>query len=483
MAKSAFILAATQSGSGKTTLAMGLMAALRSQGHTVQPFKVGPDYIDPMYHTAACGRPSRNLDAYMLPENTLRYLFAKNSADADVAVVEGVMGLYDGLRPDSIEGSTAHVSQLLQVPVVLLVNARGMSLSLAALVNGFRDFALAKSGRPLAVAGVLLNNLKNEMSYQYAKQIIERECGLPVFGWLPRLPEAALSERHLGLLCSGEVGDLPQKLQLLAAQISQSCDLPALLAATQLPEPLLQPKPPDLPASLPAKGYAPVRIGLARDAAFNFYYQDSLELLEQLGAQLVPFSPLADRELPPDLDGLLLGGGYPELHLQELSGNQSMLTDLYARLTAGLPCLAECGGFIYLGRSMEMAGESWPLAGIFPFDFEMTDRLQHFGYIEAQLSEFALLCADRPLRLRGHEFHYTQRKADSLGADWPTFFRVQKPSGRRGWQEGWQIYNTLGGYPHFNLWTEPSAAANFLRKAAIYRQHRMRMKEEAGNAD
>lgn len=482
MAKSAFILAATQSGSGKTTMAMGMMAALRSRGRTVQPFKVGPDYIDPMYHTAACGRPSRNLDAYMLPENTLRYLFARASAEADVAVVEGVMGLYDGLRPDSIAGSTAHVSQLLQVPVVLLVNARGMSLSLAALVNGFRDFALAKSGQPLVVAGVLLNNLKNEMSFQYAKQIIERECGLPVFGWLPPMPEAALSERHLGLLCSGEVGDLPQKLQMLAAQLEQSCDLPALLAATQMPPAAQLPEKPPLPASLPEKGYAPVRIGLARDAAFNFYYQDSLELLEELGAQLVPFSPLADRLLPPDLDGLLLGGGYPELHLRELSANQSLLADLRSQLEAGLPCLAECGGFIYLGRSMEMQGESWPLADIFPFDFEMTSRLQHFGYIEAELSPDCLLGG---VRLRGHEFHYTQRKADYAGADWPAQYQVQKPDGRRKWQEGWQVYNTLGGYPHFNLWAEPQAAASFLLKAAQYRQIRCGGKngEEAANAD
>lgn len=479
MAKSAFILAATQSGSGKTTFSMGLMAALRSQGHTVQPFKVGPDYIDPMYHTAACGRSSRNLDAFMLPEDVLRYLFAKNSADADVAVVEGVMGLYDGLRPDGIEGSSAHVSQILQAPVVLLVNARGMSLSLAALINGFRDFALAKSGRPLAVAGVLLNNLKNEMSYQYAKQIVERECGLPVFGWLPNLPEAALSERHLGLLCSGEVGDLPQKLQMLAEQICAHCDLPALLAATQMQQPPARPEPP-LPASLPERGCAPVRIGLARDAAFNFYYQDSLELLEQLGAQLVPFSPLADGALPPDLDGLLLGGGYPELHLPELSANQSLLADLRRQLAAGLPCLAECGGFIYLGRSMEMQGESWPLADVFPFDFEMTDRLQHFGYIEVELDQACLLCDGQPLRLRGHEFHYTQRKPNGAGADWPTFYQAKKPTGARSWREGWQIYNTLGGYPHFNLWAEPQAAVNFLLKAANYRQIKGK---EATNAD
>ena len=223
-----------------------------------------------------------------------------------------------------------------------------------------------------------------------------------------------------------------------------------------------------------------MRIGLARDAAFNFYYQDSLELLEQLGAQLVPFSPLADDALPPDLDGLLLGGGYPELHLPELSANQSLLADLRRQLAAGLPCLAECGGFIYLGRSMEMQGESWPLADVFPFDFEMTDRLQHFGYIEVELDQACLLCDGQPLRLRGHEFHYTQRKPNGAGADWPTFYQAKKPTGARSWREGWQIYNTLGGYPHFNLWAEPQAAVNFLLKAANYRQIKGK---EATNAD
>lgn len=468
MAKSAFLLAATQSGCGKTTFAIGLMAALRRQGLNVQPYKVGPDYIDPMYHRAACGHASRNLDAFMLPEPALRYLYARSAAAADVAVVEGVMGLYDGLRPDSIEASSAHISQMLDLPVILLVNARGMSLSLAAMVNGFRDFMQQKSNNPLQVAGVLLNNIKSEMGFRYAKNIIERECGLPVFGWLPNRPEFALSERHLGLYCSGEVSDLQQKMDLLAAEITANCDLPALLAATECAA-LPEPQPPTLPEPL----FKPVRIGLAQDAAFNFYYQDSLDLLMELGAELAPFSPLKDKQLPPDLGGLFLGGGYPELYLPELSANQSLLADLQSRLLAGMPCYAECGGFIYLGRSMTMQGESYPLAGVFPFDFEMTDRLQHFGYMEAEIAPGTPLTygLKQPLSIRGHEFHYTQRQETAEPGPAPRY-QVHKPAAAsRVWQEGWQVQNTLGAYPHFNFWAQPQAARNFLQLAADWRRN------------
>lgn len=475
MAKSAFVLAATQSGCGKTTFAIGLMAALRRQGLLVQPYKVGPDYIDTMYHRAACGQASRNLDAFMLPEETLRYLYARSAAAADVAVVEGVMGLYDGLRPDSIEASSAHISQLLGAPVILLVNARGMSLSLAALINGFCAFARQKSSRPLQVAGVLLNNIKSKMSFQYAKNIIERECGLPVFGWLPSRPEFALSERHLGLYCSGEVSDLQQKMDLLAEEITANCDLPALLAATERAA-----QPPLTAPVLPEPLAAPVRIGLAQDAAFNFYYQDSLDLLVELGAELVPFSPLKDTQLPPDLAGLFLGGGYPELHLPELAANQSLLADLRSRLLAGLPCYAECGGFIYLGRSMTMQGERYPLAGVFPFDFAMTSSLQHFGYMQAEIAPGTPLTygESQPLVVRGHEFHYTQRQETTEPAEpaWPACYQVHKPAAPgRSWQEGWHVQNTLGAYPHFNFWAQPRAAKNFLQLAADWQRQGVMM--------
>ncbi len=455
MAKSAFILAATQSGCGKTTFSMGLMTALRKLGHTVQPFKVGPDYIDPMYHTAACGRPSRNLDSVMLPEETLRYLFRKNSADADLAVVEGVMGLFDGLNPSSIAGSTAHISQILDVPIILLVNARGMSLSVAALINGFRDFVPG-----LKIAGVLLNNVKSKMLFTYVKDIIERECGLPVFGWLPNNPDFALSERHLGLYCSNETPELDAKFSLIADNLIANCDLAAMLEATRLDPNRPAPPAPKLPAPLTER----VKLGVARDSAFNFYYQDSLDLLAELGAELIPFSPIADDKLP-DVDAIYLGGGYPELHLPELAANTAFLQDLREKLTAGLPCFAECGGLIYLGDSMTMNGETHKLAGIFPFEFAMTDRLQHFGYMEAEIAVGTPLTKSAPAKIRGHEFHYTQRVDE---AEYPTRYRVTKPGKKLNWTEGYQAHNTLGGYPHFNFYANPDCAKSLLLAAAEY---------------
>jgi cobyrinic acid a,c-diamide synthase len=456
MAKSAFILAATQSGCGKTTFSMGLMTALRKLGHSVQPFKVGPDYIDPMYHTAACGRPSRNLDSVMLPEETLRYLFRKNSADADLAVIEGVMGLFDGLNPSSIAGSTAHISQILDVPIILLINARGMSLSIAALINGFRDFVPG-----LKIAGVLLNNVKSKMLFTYVKGIIEQECGLPVFGWLPNNPDFALSERHLGLYCSNETPELDAKFSLIADTLIANCDLSALLEATKL-APAAPPRP-----QLPERLAEPVKLGVARDSAFNFYYQDSLDLLAELGAELIPFSPIADDKLP-DADAIYLGGGYPELHLPELSANTVFLQDIRTKLKGGLPCFAECGGFIYLGESMTMEGKNYKLTGIFPFEFAMTDRLQHFGYMEAEIAADTPLTQTAPTKICGHEFHYTQRIDKT---DYPTCYQVTKPGKKLSWQEGYQAYNTLGGYPHFNFYANPTCAKSLLLAAAEYRDN------------
>lgn len=455
MAKAAFMLAAAGSGSGKTTFACGLMTALRRQGFAVQPFKVGPDYIDPMYHTALCGRPSRNLDSVMLTEETLRHLFNKNAADADVAVIEGVMGLFDGLSPKSIYGSSADIARILDVPVLLLVNARGMALSVAALVNGFRDFAPG-----VKIAGVLLNNVKSAMLFRYLKEIIETNCRIPVLGWLPHDPAFALSERHLGLYCSGEYDDLTAKFGKVADCLLANCDWPALLAAAAYtPKPAPEPT---LPAPLPH----PVRLGIARDAAFNFYYQDSIDLMERLGAAIVPFSPLADAELPP-VDAVYLGGGYPELHAAELEANASFRADIAAKLAAGLPCYAECGGFIYLGRSLTYQNETHQMAGFFPFDFAMTDRLQHFGYMQAEIAAGTPLSGDVPGVITGHEFHYTKRVD---GEDFPPRYQVSKPGKNQCWQEGYQQANTLGGYPHFNFWANPQMAKNLLLAAVAYQQ-------------
>lgn len=457
MAYSAFVLAAVQSNSGKTTVSMGLMAALRSMGLTVQPYKVGPDYIDPMYHRSATGRFSRNLDSFLLDEQTISYLFEKNCGDADVAVTEGVMGLYDGVGGCSIEGSTAHIAQILGLPVILIVDCSGMSLSLAAMLQGFQNFS-----PQTRIAGVIFNRVKSEGGYQHAKEIVETNCGIPVFGYLPKDERFVLGNRHLGLYCSEEIADLQEKITIISEALQAHCDLQALLRHTSYtPHGVAKPK-------LPAPLQTPVCIGYASDQAFNFYYRDSLELLEELGAKLIAFSPLNDQTLP-DVDGILLGGGYPELHLPALSGNKSFRTALRSALEQGMPCYAECGGLIYLGASMQMDGVSYPLTGLFPFSFEMTDRLQRFGYVETEIAAGTVLTAGIAQRMRGHEFHYTKRTDDQ---NYPTQYVVTKHRRTKDvvWNEGFQKYSALGGYPHFHFYANAQCAKCFLEAAAAYRK-------------
>ena len=457
MYPSAFLLGATQSNSGKTTMSMALMAAFRKKGLKVQPFKVGPDYIDTMYHREATGRYSRNLDSFMLPAPTIRYLFQKNRDGSDVAVIEGVMGLFDGKNGFSPEGSSAHIAEILDLPVILVMNGNGMSLSAAAVVNGFKDFS-----KKIKIKGVLLNQLKNDSAYLHLKEIIENVSKVRVFGYLPKDPAFALNDRHLGLYCSGEVEDLKEKLDRLSDAVCAHVDLDALLEATQIIPKRIAP--PWIPRPLKEK----VRIGIAQDAAFNFYYRDSLDLLVDLGAELIPFSPLADRNLP-DVDGIIFGGGYPELNLKALSANTSFREDLLAALEEGLPCYAECGGLIYLGRSMTFEDKKYDLTGFFPFDFAMSDRLQRFGYMEASIHPGTILTPDKTERIRGHEFHYTKRTDDR---DFACVYDVtkQRRKSETTWQEGYSKKNTVAGYPHFHFYANPKVAWNFLRAAENRRE-------------
>lgn len=457
MVKSAFVLGATQSNSGKTTIAMALMAAFRKKGYKVQPFKVGPDYIDPMYHTEATARSSRNLDSFMLTPDTIRYIFEKNSKDGDISIIEGVMGLFDGRSGFSLEGSSAHISEILSVPVILVVNANGMSLSAAAMINGFRDFS-----PNLKIAGVILNNIKNDSGYLHLKEIIEEVSKIPVLGYLPKDSRFVLNDRHLGLYCSEEIEDLEEKLDILSDAIIEHCDLQKLAELTAYQG--QDYKAPALPQPLKEK----IRVGIAKDKAFNFYYRDSLDLLTELGGELIPFSPLKDKALP-EVDCLYFGGGYPELNLPELAANKEFMTDLRKHLEQGLPCYCECGGFIYLGNSMTIDKTKYQLTGFFPFDFAMTDRLQRFGYMEASIQKGTPLSPESAIAIRGHEFHYTKR-VDTQ--DFPTAYQVTKVRRNKTvtWQEGYWKNNTLGAYPHFNFYSNPQVAINFLKTADNYRR-------------
>ena len=432
------VLAGTNSGCGKTTVTCAVLQALVSRGLRVGAAKCGPDYIDPMFHSRIIGAKSSNLDAFFFDPDTLRYLLARNARGCDVTVIEGVMGYYDGLGLTSTRASTYEVARETQSPVVLVVNARGAALSVLAAVEGFLHFA-PDSG----IRGVILNGC-SAMSYGPLARELENRLGVRACGYLPRLPECALESRHLGLITADEVADLQEKLRRLAAEAEKTLDIPTLLELADAAPPLRF-----IPPALPEPG-TPVRIGVARDRAFCFYYEDSLALLSSLGAELVPFSPLEDPVLPEGLHGLYLGGGYPELSAAQLSENASMRESVRAAVQKGVPCIAECGGFMYL---LDAIG-SYPMAGAIPGRSFDAGKLTRFGYLTLTAQRDNLLCRAGE-SIAAHEFH--RWDADDPGEA----FLAEKPSGRR-----WPCVHATGtlyaGYPHFHFYANPAFAANFL---------------------
>jgi cobyrinic acid a,c-diamide synthase len=444
----AFLLAATHSGAGKTTISLGLMAALGRQGLAVQPFKCGPDFIDPTLHRMVTGRISRNLDLRMCGEEYVARTFRQRAAEADISVVEGVMGLFDGGI-----GSPAALARALGLPVILVVDVKGIAESIAAVVKGFEDL-----DPDLDLIGVIFNRVGSARHLELVSSAVRAHCRTPILGALPKNPEFAIPDRHLGLMMGTELPLTARQLDSLAT-VEENIDLEAIkrLAVT-LPAAVSSPPFPERSrrergGRNETKGKCP-RIGIARDQAFCFYYQDNLELLQGAGAELVEFSPLTDPTLPPGLDGLYLGGGYPELHGAALSKNQSLLAEIRAWSAAGRPLYAECGGFIYLCQGVvDLDGAFWPLAGIFPTRATMRPRLAHLGYREATITAHSILGTDGTLF--GHEFHYSEIEAMPAAID--RVFRL--PDGR---QEGYRINNTLAGYLHLHFGRTPEAARHFV---------------------
>lgn len=466
------MVAATGSGTGKTTLVCGLLSALSSIGHNMASFKCGPDYIDPMFHTEILGTPCRNLDLFFTGEEKTRQLFIRNAKDHELSIMEGVMGFYDGLAMDSDRSSAYHLAKLTKTPVVLLVNGKGMALSVAALIQGFAQFR-----QDSGVAGVILNRI-SPMSYPALKQTVEQETGIPVLGYLPQMDGCNLESRHLGLITAAEVTNLKEKIERIAEQMKQSLDLDGLVRLAQSAPPLqedfsqltIRPSNEALPMRIgigpkaarnPSdKASASVRIGIARDHAFCFYYRDSLELLEELGGELVPFSPLNDHQLPSGLSGLILGGGYPELYTKALEENQSMRDDIRTALLKGLPCIAECGGFLYLHEKLEdETGEVYRMAGVVPGTAFPTGKLTRFGYVTLTAKEDNLLCRAGE-QIRGHEFHYWDSRSCGEG------FHAEKPSGKKSWDCVHTSPTLYAGFPHLYLWSNPAFAQNFLAACA-----------------
>lgn len=445
------IVAGTSSGVGKTTIATGIAGALRARGLRVQPFKTGPDYIDPTYLARAAGRPCRNLDTWMLTDDTVRELFTRAATQADVALVEGVMGLFDGANDGT--GSAAHLARLLGLPVVLVIDARAMAQSAAAIVLGFQRY-----DPDVRIAGVVLNRVASQRHAAVCGDAITARTGLPILGAIPRSEEAAIPERHLGLVPDVETPAADRWFDGLARLASTHLDLDAMLALATPIEAIEVPQP-VFPASV-----APprARIAIARDAAFHFYYQDSLDLLEAHGAELRPFSPLADAALP-ECDAVYIGGGFPELFAADLARNEAMRAAVRDAAVRGLPVYGECGGLMYLGGGIaDFEGVRHPMVGLVPAESVMQGSRLTLGYREVESCGTPLLPAGE--RMRGHEFHWSGLAAPPTDAD--AAYRVIDQGGRA---DGYRAGSVTATYVHTHLATRPDLAPNFIVAAEAAR--------------
>ncbi|MCD7737019.1 MAG: cobyrinic acid a,c-diamide synthase [Lachnospiraceae bacterium] len=549
------MLAAPSSGSGKTMITCGILEAFCRRGLNPASFKCGPDYIDPMFHARVIGTPSRNLDTFFTEPEVTRYLFAKTAKNAGISVLEGVMGIYDGLGGISAKASSYDLALVTKTPIVLVVNAHGMSLSVIPLIKGYLDYqkqcmetlfhrssgtagsAHSENASRLGegfIRGVILNQM-TKTTYLLLRDEIERQTGIRLYGYVPRLDDAAVESRHLGLVTPGEIADLKVRLGRLGEELEQCLDLDGLISLAQEAEDYEEETPPHEcsaagcaphektlrvgvareetpPHECSAAGCAPhkktLRVGVARDEAFCFCYQDNLDLLKQLGAEIVPFSPLCDSKLPEHIGGLILYGGYPELYARQLSENQAMRAAIREKIENGIPYLAECGGFMYLHEQMEdMEGNVWPMCGCIHGSAYRTPKLGRFGYItlstqcleseasneldgsdgrvcpdglrrtvvdetdgKAGLDELQRTAADetdRPVQwktgflrpgetIRAHEFHYFD--STDPGHD----YKAVKPTGKRTWDCIHASDHSVAGYPHLYYWSNPEFAARFL---------------------
>ncbi|HEX9444147.1 MAG TPA: cobyrinate a,c-diamide synthase [Candidatus Binatia bacterium] len=446
---SAFVIAGTHSGVGKTTVALGVMAALRRRGLGVQPFKIGPDFIDPGLHARVCGRPSYNLDGWMLSRAYNRGSFLRNLRDKDVAVVEGMMGLYDGRSGATEEGSTAQMAKQLDLPVVLVVDASAMARSAAAMVLGYRLF-----DRKTRMIGVIFNRVAGAGHLDYLREATASLPGLECFGGIPAADRVKIPERHLGLTVAQEGFPGERFVGGLARLIENHVDLDRLLAHARIEI--------DRPAEPAAKegAGAKVPIAVARDRAFCFYYPDNLELLRRAGARLEDFSPIRDRSLPAGVQGIYLGGGYPELYARELASNRPMRAAVRDFIEAGGPVYAECGGLMYLSRSLiDGTGRRHPMAGVYPFGTKMHPALRMLGYREVVSGAGGFI--PRGQTARGHEFHYSELLGNTARGR-GVRHAYARSSGGPGACRGYVRKRCVASYVHLHFGSNPDFAERFV---------------------
>ena len=447
------VIAGTGSGVGKTTVTIGLMAAFRKKGLAVQGFKCGPDYIDPTYHTAVTGRVSRNLDSWMMEHDLVKEIFNRGSKGTDLSIIEGVMGFFDGKNPKADTGSTAEISTITESPVILVVNCASMARSAAAIVKGFQCLSNGPN-----IVGVIANRVGSEGHYRLVKTAIEQECGIPVAGYLKREQELTIPERHLGLVPSIERGELDDFFNRLGEIIEETIDLELLYELASAPAL------PQVDNGLFAQHMnQTVRIAVARDAAFNFYYQENLDLLESYGAKLVFFSPLHGEVLPKNVDGLYLGGGFPEEFAKTLSRQHHVIQSIKKEVENGLPTLAECGGFMFLTEAIVTSdGERFPMAGIVSGEVVMQTKLAALGYREVTGKEGNFLLPEG-LQAKGHEFHYSTYMPNE---EQPYAYETKGMRGVK--EEGVLKGNLVAGYTHFHFASCPEMVQNWIQTCQIF---------------
>ena len=477
-----WMIAAPASGSGKTAAVCGLLTLLKKRGCSTGAFKCGPDYIDPMFHKKVLGIPGCNLDSFFLEPEQLRDLFCRETAELEAAVVEGVMGYFDGVGGMSW-GSSWDIARILKLPVILVVDGHGASLSVLAQIKGFLDYQPTGEREENRIAGVILNRTSPSMC-SVLKPRIEKELGIACLGCIPVLKWLDLKSRHLGLLLPDEIGNLQEQMERLSQVLEESVDVERLLELGRGPQRRHESGADqedgagredeagreDRAGRKKKQGEETFCLAAAMDEAFCFYYQENLELLRELGARIVPFSPLRDEKLPEQTDGILLGGGYPELYAAELGENRSMREFLRRAAEEGMPILGECGGYLYLLEELEGEdGNMYPMAGVFSGSGKREERLRHFGYVTVQTGADSSYLK-KGQQIRGHEFHYWHCQEDETeGA-----MEAKKPLGGKKWPAMRVKHQVTAGFPHLYYPSLPEFAERFARACMEYGQRRNR---------
>jgi len=457
------VIAGTHSGVGKTSVSLAIMAGLKKAGYRVQGYKVGPDYIDPSYHAVATGRPSHNLDDWMIGKEASQWLFQQTSQDCDIAVIEGVMGLFDGFSATNDDGSTAKIAKMLKCPVILIIDASSMARSVAAIIKGFQTL-----DEEIKIVGVILNRVASQNHLGILKEAIEFYNQIPVLGAILRNEKIHIPERHLGLKTASENAELLQMMDELSRLTNINQENTIGINLEQILELARQYSDDDIPVNFNLEKTmidAPsVRIAYAKDKAFQFYYQANLDYLKSLGVQLIPFSPIEDRQLPDNVHGLYFGGGFPEIYAQQLEENSSMRQAVREAIENGMPTYVECGGLMYLTEGIKtLEGKIYKMVGVIPGLVEMTPKLVNFGYCENELIKDCFL-GKQGERFRGHEFHYSRWDAEGT----ESIHRVDKKRRQSSRNEGYQRGNLVASYVHCHFLSYPKRALCLIETAQSF---------------